>query len=58
LLTKLINNAVSPFVLSLDSLFFVSVLFISFAFESFFDELRSRKRARVSLSSTSRKKIK
>ncbi len=51
--TDLIHDSISSFVFSSDSLFLVSIVL-----ESLFDVFRFRKRARVSLSSASRKKVK
>jgi hypothetical protein len=61
-LAELIHNAISSFVLSSRSFFFVSFFFVSFSFVSFVflsssDASRSRKRVRESFSSMSRKKV-
>jgi hypothetical protein len=61
-LTELIHNAISSFVLSFRSFFFVSFFFallsfVSFVSLSFFDASRSRKRVRELFSSMSRKRI-
>jgi ABC-type multidrug transport system fused ATPase/permease subunit len=61
-LAKLIHNAISSFVLSFYSFFFVSFFFallsfVSFVFLSFFDTSRFRKRARESFLSMSRKRV-
>ncbi len=61
-LAELIHNAISSFVLSFRSFFFVSfffalLFFVSFVFLSSSDASRLRKRARESSSSMSRKRI-
>jgi hypothetical protein len=62
LLTELIHNEISSFVLSFRSFsfvtfFFVSLSFVSFVFLLSFDATRFHKRARESFSSTLKKKV-